>query len=62
MDAGRSGVDQKAITQALTFGYAEPANTYIHPNVLDFDKGVKTETHGKDIAAKLKELGVGEKK
>ena len=26
------------------------------------DKGVKTETHGKDIADKLKELGVGEKK
>ena len=30
--------------------------------VLHIDKGVKTDTHGHDIAAKLKELGVPEKK
>jgi peptide/nickel transport system substrate-binding protein len=42
-------VDQKAITQAVTFGYAEPASTYIHPDVLDFDRGVKTEHFGEDV-------------
>lgn len=30
--------------------------------ILHVDKGVKTETHGKDIAEKLKELGVAERK
>ncbi|WP_254506996.1 peroxiredoxin [Anatilimnocola floriformis] len=30
--------------------------------VLYVDKGVKTESHGADVAAKLKELGVGAKK
>lgn len=29
--------------------------------ILHIDKGVKTTSHGKDMAAKLKELGVGEK-
>ena len=30
-------------------------------NILHIDKSVKTETHGKDIAAKLEELGVSKK-
>jgi peroxiredoxin Q/BCP len=30
--------------------------------ILHVDRGVKTESHGADIAAKLKELGVGAKK
>jgi peptide/nickel transport system substrate-binding protein len=42
-------VDQAAITNAITFGYAEPATTYIHPNVLDFDKGVKTDHFGVNV-------------
>jgi peptide/nickel transport system substrate-binding protein len=48
-------VDQKAITNALTFGYAEPANSYIHPSVLDFDKGMKLDQFGEnvEIAKKL---------
>lgn len=42
-------VDQKAITNAVTFGYAEPAYAYIHPNVLDYDKTVKTDTFGENV-------------
>jgi thioredoxin-dependent peroxiredoxin len=30
--------------------------------ILYIDKGVKTDSHGQDIAAKLKELGVPERK
>jgi peptide/nickel transport system substrate-binding protein len=43
-------VDQKAISDAVTFGYAEPANTYISPGVLDFAKTVNTKDYGEDIA------------
>jgi thioredoxin-dependent peroxiredoxin len=37
---------------------------YIGPDgkILYIDKAVKAATHGKDVAAKLKELGVKEKK
>jgi peptide/nickel transport system substrate-binding protein len=48
-------VDQKAITGAVTFGYAEPASTYIAPTVLDFDRSVKTDHFGEnaELAKKL---------
>jgi peptide/nickel transport system substrate-binding protein len=42
-------VDQKAITNAVTFGYAEPAYAYIHPNVLDYDRTLKTDTFGENV-------------
>ena len=56
---------------ATAFGVVDPTRQnpqrwtfYIGKDgkIAHVDKGVKTETHGKDIAAKLKELGVGEKK
>lgn len=43
-------VDQKAITDAVTFGYGEPANTYISPGVLDFAKSANTKDYGEDAA------------
>lgn len=49
-------IDQKGITQALTFGYAEPAYSYIHPNVLDFDKGMKLDAFGLNVEAAKKLL------
>lgn len=53
-------VDVEAITDAVTFGYATPANTYISPEVVDFDKSVKTDTYSYDpakAAALLDEAG-----
>lgn len=49
------------------YGLGNPAKrwTYyigVDGKLLFVDKGVKTESHGKDVAAKLKELGVPEKK
>lgn len=48
--------DKRAVPERWTY--------YIGPNgkILYIDKMVKTATHGKDMAAKLKELGVKEKK
>ncbi len=42
-------VDQKAMTSAISFGYAEPAYSYIHPAVLDFDKGMKLDAFGENL-------------
>ena len=53
-------VDVEAITEAVTFGYATPANTMISPDVVDFDKSVKTDTYTYDpvkAAALLDEAG-----
>ncbi len=48
--------DKRLVPERWTF--------YIGPDgkILFIDKSVKTATHGKDVAAKLKELGVGKKK
>jgi peptide/nickel transport system substrate-binding protein len=43
-------VDQKAITEAVTFGFAEPATTYLSPNVLDFNGKVDRSLYGENIA------------
>jgi len=43
-------VDQKAITEAVTFGFAEPASTYLSPNVLDFNGKVDRAIYGENIA------------
>ncbi len=43
-------VDQKAITEAVTFGFAEPASTYLSPNVLDFNGKVDRAIYGESIA------------
>lgn len=43
-------VDQKAITDAVTFGYGEPADTYISPGVIDFAKTANKKDYGEDVA------------
>ena len=45
-------------------GFATRVTFIIDKNgkIADIDSGVKTETHGADVAAKLKKLGVEEKK
>ena len=39
-------VDQKAITEAITFGFAEPANTMLLPTVLDFNPKLDRTKYG----------------
>ncbi len=48
-------VDSAAIAEAVYFGYAEPANTYMSQKVTDFDPSVPTDQFGydPDLAAKL---------
>src|SRR5260370_38905596 len=42
-------VDQKAITEAVTFGFAEPASTMLMPGVLDFNPKLDTSIYGENI-------------
>ena len=42
-------VDQKAITDAVTFGFAEPADTMLQPAVLDFDPKLDKSMYGENI-------------
>jgi peptide/nickel transport system substrate-binding protein len=53
-------VDQKAITDAITFGFAEPADTMLEPGVLDFDAKLDKSLYGqntKKAEALLDEAG-----
>lgn len=43
-------VDQKAITEAVTFGFAEPADTYLIPSVLDFNGKVDKAIYGESVS------------
>ncbi len=42
-------VDQKAITEAVTFGFAEPADTMLIPTVLDFNPKLDKSIYGQNI-------------
>ena len=42
-------VDQKAITEAVTFGFAEPASTLLMPGVLDFNDKVDRAVYGENV-------------
>ena len=42
-------VDQKAITEAVTFGLAEPASTMLMPGVLDFNDKVDRAIYGENV-------------
>lgn len=42
-------VDQKAIADAVTFGFADPASTMLMPNVLDFNKKLDPAPYGENI-------------
>ena len=42
-------VDQKAITDAVTFGFAEPADTMLEPGVLDFDPKLDKSMYGENV-------------
>ncbi len=42
-------VDQKAITEAVTFGFAEPASTMLMPNVLDFNAKLNRAAYGENV-------------
>jgi peptide/nickel transport system substrate-binding protein len=42
-------VDQKAITDAVTFGFAEPADTMLEPGVLDFNPKLDKSMYGENI-------------
>lgn len=53
-------VDQKALTEAVTFGFAEPADTMLEPGVLDFDPKLDKAKYGentKTAEALLDEAG-----
>jgi peptide/nickel transport system substrate-binding protein len=42
-------VDQKAITEAVTFGFATPADTLLMPGVLDFNPKVDKAVYGENV-------------
>ena len=42
-------VDQKGITEAVTFGFAEPASTMLLPTVLDFNTKLDRSKYGENI-------------
>ena len=42
-------VDQKAITDAVTFGFAEPADTFLQPAVLDFNPKLNKAIYGENV-------------
>ena len=42
-------VDQKGITEAVTFGFAEPASTMLLPTVLDFNPKLDRSLYGENI-------------
>ena len=62
-DAGKETAKAYGVLNAER-GFANRWTFYIGKDgkLLHIDKGVKTTSHGADIAAKLKELGVAEKK
>ncbi|MFO0005843.1 MAG: ABC transporter substrate-binding protein, partial [bacterium] len=43
-------VDQKALTDAVTFGYGDAANSFLSPSVLDYNKSPKPEIYGENTA------------
>lgn len=42
-------VDQRAITEAVTFGFATPADTMLMPGVLDFNSKVDRKVYGENV-------------
>ncbi|SJZ54549.1 peptide/nickel transport system substrate-binding protein [Enhydrobacter aerosaccus] len=42
-------VDQKAITDAVTFGFAEPADTMLEPGVLDYNGKLDKTLYGENV-------------
>ena len=42
-------VDQKAIAEAVTFGFAEPADTMLQPAVLDFNPKLNRSVYGENV-------------
>lgn len=42
-------VDQRALTEAVTFGFAMPADTMLMPSVLDFNSNVDRKMYGENI-------------
>jgi peptide/nickel transport system substrate-binding protein len=42
-------VDQKALTDAITFGFAEPADTFLQPAVLDFNPKLNKSLYGENL-------------
>lgn len=48
-EAMNLAVDQKALTDAVTFGYAEPADTFLEPGVLDFNPKLNKGLYGENV-------------
>ncbi len=48
-EAMNLAVDQKALTEAVTFGFAEPADTYLQPAVLDFNPKLNKALYGENV-------------
>ncbi|MBL8700159.1 MAG: ABC transporter substrate-binding protein [Alphaproteobacteria bacterium] len=43
-------VDQKALTDAITFGYADAATSFLSPSVLDYNNKPRPEIYGENVA------------
>lgn len=43
-------VDQKALTDAITFGYGDPANSFLSPKVLDYNGKPRPDIYGENVA------------
>jgi peptide/nickel transport system substrate-binding protein len=48
-EAMNLAVDQKALTEAVTFGFAEPADTFLQPGVLDFNPKLNKGLYGENV-------------
>lgn len=48
-EAMNLAVDQKALTDAVTFGFAEPADTFLQPGVLDFNPKLNKGLYGENV-------------
>ena len=48
-EAMNLAVDQKALTDAVTFGFAEPADTYLQSAVLDFNPKLDKSLYGENM-------------
>jgi peptide/nickel transport system substrate-binding protein len=48
-EAMNLAVDQKALTDAITFGFAEPADTFLQPAVLDFNPKLNKSLYGENV-------------
>ncbi len=48
-EAMNLAVDQKALTDAITFGFAEPADTYLQSAVLDFNPKLNKALYGENV-------------